>query len=54
MPCKAAVLTVNIEGFSEYTSSMYVMPTPEDKNALLGWPWLKQVNPVIDWASRTI
>ncbi|OWZ06065.1 hypothetical protein PHMEG_00021735 [Phytophthora megakarya] len=33
---------------------MDVMPIPEDKNALLGWSWLGQVNTNIDWASRTI
>lgn len=54
IPRKEAFLIVNIEGFPEYESSMYVMPIPEDKDALLGWPWLEQVNPDIDWRSRTI
>ncbi|KAE9020219.1 hypothetical protein PR002_g12584 [Phytophthora rubi] len=30
------------------------MPIPEGKDVLLGWPWLETVNPVIDWAQKTI
>ncbi|ETN00919.1 hypothetical protein PPTG_24175 [Phytophthora nicotianae INRA-310] len=54
IPRRQAVVTVDIEGFPEYKSPVYVMPVPENKDMLLGWPWLEQVNPDIDWTNRTI
>ncbi|GMF41274.1 unnamed protein product [Phytophthora fragariaefolia] len=36
------------------TEPTSVMPILEGKDMLLGWPWLEEVNPDINWTERTI
>jgi hypothetical protein len=34
---------------SPYEAYAFVMPIPEGRDILLGMPWFKTVNPIIDW-----
>ncbi|GMF40980.1 unnamed protein product [Phytophthora fragariaefolia] len=54
IPRREATVTVGIDGFPAYRTHVYVMPIPEGKDMLLGWLWLEEVNPDINWTERTI
>ncbi|KAG3120922.1 hypothetical protein PI125_g762 [Phytophthora idaei] len=43
-----------MDGFPSYQSPVYVMPIPEGKGVVLGWPWLDEVNPDVNWTEHTI
>ncbi|POM81176.1 Hypothetical protein PHPALM_892 [Phytophthora palmivora] len=42
-------LHLYIESLDPYIGEFMVLPVPEDQDILLGMPWLKTVNPNIDW-----
>ncbi|GMF43949.1 unnamed protein product [Phytophthora fragariaefolia] len=50
IPRRTTTITVSMEGFPEYATEVFVMEIPEGKNVLLGFTWLEDVNPDIDWA----
>ncbi|GMF48236.1 unnamed protein product [Phytophthora fragariaefolia] len=51
---KVVTFKCRIPGFSPYASRALVMEVPENKDVLLGMPWVITMNPDIDWAARTI
>ena len=46
--------TLKMPGFSPYKAQAFVMDIPENRDVLLGMPWLEAVNPDINWQERTI
>jgi len=43
-----------IDSFSPYTAEFNVITVPEGRGIPLGMPWLRDVNPNIDWVRQTI
>ncbi|EGZ23382.1 hypothetical protein PHYSODRAFT_482493, partial [Phytophthora sojae] len=43
-----------IDSFDPYVGEFLVLSVPENQDILLGMPWLKAVNPDIDWIEETI
>ncbi|KAG2782652.1 hypothetical protein PC129_g24402 [Phytophthora cactorum] len=54
IPRRTTSITVSMEGFPDYATEMFVMEIPEGKNVMLGFPWLEDVNPDIDWSARIV
>lgn len=54
VPRLVSNITIRVDGFSDFSTEVFVMPIPEDLDVLLGIPWLDSVNPDIDWQSKTI
>ncbi|OWZ00715.1 hypothetical protein PHMEG_00028036 [Phytophthora megakarya] len=54
IPRRVVSLEIKLTGFPVYRTEAFVMTIPEQKNALLGMPWLEEVNPEIDWKNRLI
>lgn len=46
---KTVRLHLFIDEFEPYEVDFIVLPVPEEQDILLGMPWLKTVNPDIDW-----
>ena len=42
-------IVLKLNGFEEYRTPCYVMPIPEGKDVMLGMPWFKNQNPIINW-----
>ncbi|OWZ08151.1 hypothetical protein PHMEG_00019354 [Phytophthora megakarya] len=47
-------LTIQIGGMDNFTAAFVVLPVPANRDVLLGMPWLKEVNPKIDWKTGAI
>ncbi|POM81807.1 Hypothetical protein PHPALM_173 [Phytophthora palmivora] len=54
VPTKTITLTVYMEHFEPYTNDFLVIDVPEKQDILLGMPWLKTVNPDIDWVKKRV
>ncbi|POM78437.1 LOW QUALITY PROTEIN: Reverse transcriptase [Phytophthora palmivora] len=54
VPTKTITLTVYMEDFEPYTNDFLVIDVPEKQDILLGMPWLKTVNPDIDWVKKRV
>ncbi|POM71694.1 Hypothetical protein PHPALM_11707 [Phytophthora palmivora] len=51
---KTIKLDIVINGFKPYTAEFFILPVPDDRNVLLGMPWLHDVNPRINWRTGEI
>lgn len=51
---KTIELSVRIDGLEYSTAEFLVLPVPANRDLLLGMPWLKSVNPQIDWVTGEI
>ncbi|ETK90462.1 hypothetical protein L915_05776 [Phytophthora nicotianae] len=47
-------LTLRMDGLDEYSAEFYVIEVPDNRDILLGLPWLHTVNPLIDWKKGVI
>ncbi|OWZ07550.1 hypothetical protein PHMEG_00020044 [Phytophthora megakarya] len=47
-------LTIQIDSMDNFTAEFVVLPVPANRDVLLGMPWLKEVNPKIDWKTGAI
>jgi len=54
VPRRVTTLEVQLHGFPVYKTEAFVLPVPEGKHLLLGIPWLRDVNPEIDWREHII
>jgi predicted aspartyl protease len=54
VPRRITTLEVQLHGFPVYKTEAFVLPVPEGKHLLLGMPWLREVNPEIDWREYVI
>ncbi|OWZ03692.1 polyprotein [Phytophthora megakarya] len=54
IPRRVVSLEIKLTGFPVYRTEAFVMTIPEQKNVLLGMPWLEEVNPEIDWKNKLI
>ncbi|OWZ13525.1 hypothetical protein PHMEG_00013132 [Phytophthora megakarya] len=46
---RTITLSLRITGFNVYSAEFLVLPVPDERDVLLGMPWLACVNPRIDW-----
>jgi hypothetical protein len=54
VPRKTVHLNLFIDDFEPYEGDFLVLSVPEKQDILLGMPWLKTVNPAIDWIEEKI
>lgn len=54
IPRRTTRFRLVLDGFPEFDTEAFVMTVPENKHVLLGMPWLTEVNPEIDWSSKTM
>ncbi|GMF57979.1 unnamed protein product [Phytophthora fragariaefolia] len=54
IPRKVTTFPLSFQHFTTYITSAFVMDIPENCYIMLGMPWLHEVNPIIDWAAKTI
>ncbi|KAE9050480.1 hypothetical protein PR003_g11236 [Phytophthora rubi] len=54
VPRRVTTIEVQLHGFPVYKTEAFVLPVPEGKHILLGIPWLRDVNPEIDWRNHVI
>ena len=54
VPKRQTKVKLQIPGFPEYEATVQVMPVPDNHDVLLGLPWLREMNPIIDWKKLTI
>ncbi|GMF18604.1 unnamed protein product [Phytophthora fragariaefolia] len=54
IPRRVTSLSIILPDFSIYTSGAFVMDIPESCEVMLGMPWLKDINPIIDWTAKTV
>ncbi|POM65953.1 Hypothetical protein PHPALM_18260 [Phytophthora palmivora] len=54
VPTLTVSLTVYMDHFPPYTNDCLVIDVPEDQDVLLGMPWLKAMNPDIDWVNERV
>ncbi|OWZ05263.1 hypothetical protein PHMEG_00022677, partial [Phytophthora megakarya] len=54
IPRRVTTFTFSLSDFQDFITSAFVMGIPESCDIKLGMPWLEDVNPIIDWASKTV
>ncbi|GMF38444.1 unnamed protein product [Phytophthora fragariaefolia] len=54
IPRKVTIFSLSFQHLTTYITSAFVMDIPENCDIMLGMPWLHEVNPIIDWAAKTI
>ena len=54
IPRRIVQVVILVEGFDPYPLFCFVLPLPPSCDLLLGLPWLKAVNPVINWNQGTV
>lgn len=54
IPRRVTKFQVQLEGFPVYETEAFVMSISESRHILLGMPWLEEVNPEVDWTTKSI
>ncbi|POM81555.1 Hypothetical protein PHPALM_456 [Phytophthora palmivora] len=54
IPKQTVKITLYLDDFPPYTNDFLVIDVPEEQDILLGMPWLRKVNPDIDWVTERI
>ncbi|ETO80890.1 hypothetical protein F444_04711 [Phytophthora nicotianae P1976] len=54
IPRRVTTFTFSISNFPDFTTSAFVVDIPESCDVMLGMLWLGDVNPIINWAFKTV
>ena len=54
IPRKEAKVIIKVPGFEKFSDTVQVMPIPYDHDILLGFNWLRKINPEINWKELTL
>ncbi|OWZ02664.1 hypothetical protein PHMEG_00025732 [Phytophthora megakarya] len=52
VPRRVTTFSIKLPNFPMYTTGSFVTEISESNDAMLGMPWLNEVNPIIDWMAR--